>query len=359
MQIALASLNKGEKMLKILLIILGIFLICSACFWFVLKHERRTLWAGMTFTASLFSFALLIFIILTDLTDLYSKNHPWLISIFLLILLSILFLIIAFVLFLIGLLIYDGIKIIIKEGNNWHNYLSLGLGLVFIAFLLIYPNFGNLYINDWVTYLYVFILLTSLYFIYIMVMYTFTAWINLINPKHPQLDYVVVLGAGLLHGKEVSPLLAARINRGIEIMNQNPHSKLILSGGQGKDELMPEAVAMANYAEKQGAPADKIIIEDKSQTTAQNIQFSHQLMKKNANFCLVTNSYHVYRALVLAKRQGFSCIGYGAKTKWYFTLNAFIREFIAYLVITKKLQTLIVTIIFTLCMIAAIIDNLL
>lgn len=346
-------------MLQTLLFLLGIFLICLACFWFVIKHERRTLWSGMTLTASLFSFALLVLISLTDLTDLYSKNHPWLISVFLLILLIVLFLIISFILFLIGLLIYDGIKIILKEGNNWHNYLSLGLGLVFIAFLFIYPNFGHFYINDWVTYIYVFILLTSLYFIYIMVMYTFTAWINLINPKNPHLDYIVVLGAGLLHGKDVSPLLAARINRGIEIMKKNPGSKLILSGGQGKDELLPEAVAMANYAKKQGVASDKLIIEDKSQTTAQNIKYSHQLMKANAKFCLVTNSYHVYRALVLAKRQGLDCIGYGAKTKWYFTLNAFIREFIAYVVITKKLQIVIVAIIFIMCSVAAFIDNLL
>ena len=65
-------------------------------------------------------------------------------------------------------------------------------------------------------------------------------------------------------------------------------------------------------------------------------------MKPNSTFCIVTNSYHVYRALVLAKRQGLQCIGYGAKTKWYFTLNAFIREFIAYLVITKKMQCSII-----------------
>lgn len=95
---------------------------------------------------------------------------------------------------------------------------------------------------------------------------------------------------------------------------------------------------MAAYAEEGGIPKADIIIEDQSKTTNENLKFSHKLMKPNARFCLVTNSYHVYRALVLAKRQGLQCIGYGAKTKWYFTLNAFIREFIAYLVITKKLQ---------------------
>ncbi|TSO26693.1 YdcF family protein [Lactobacillus sp. LL6] len=346
-------------MLKVLLIILGIFLICFASFIYVLVHERRTLWAGMTFTASLFTFALLILISLMDLTDIYSKNHPWLISVFLLILILALAIIVGTVLVLIGMLIFNGIKIILKEGNHWTNYLSLGLGILFILILFIYPNFGHFYVNDWVTYVYAFILLTTLYFIYIMIMYTFTAWINLVNPKNTDLNYIVVLGAVLLNGSEVSPLLGARIKRGIEIMKKNPGSKLIMSGGQGNNESIPEGVAMAKFAEKLGVPKNKIIIEDKSKTTYENIMFSHKLMGPNSKFCLVTNSYHVYRALVLAKNQGFKCIGYGAKTKWYFTLNAFIREFIAYVVITKRLQASIVGIIFILCSLAAIIDNVL
>ena len=174
-----------------------------------------------------------------------------------------------------------------------------------------------------------------------MVMYTLTSWLNLININTKKLNYVVVLGAGLL-GKKVTLLLASRINRGIEIYHKNPDSKLIMSGGQGPDEEIPESHAMAAYAEEHGVPKSDIIIEDRSKTTNQNLKFSHQLMKPDSTFCIVTNSYHVYRALVLAKRQGLQCIGYGAKTKWYFTLNAFIREFIAYLVITKKMQCSII-----------------
>ena len=111
-----------------------------------------------------------------------------------------------------------------------------------------------------------------------------------------------------------------------------------MSGGQGPGEEIPEAVAMAKYAEEKGIPKQDIIVEDKSKTTRENLIFSHRLMKPDSRFAIVTNSYHVYRALVLAKRLGLQCIGYGAKTKWYFTLNAFVREFIAYLTITWRLQ---------------------
>ena len=58
-------------------------------------------------------------------------------------------------------------------------------------------------------------------------MYTLTSWINLVNIKTKKLDYVVVLGAGLM-GKRVTPLLAARINRGIEVYRRNPGSKIIM-----------------------------------------------------------------------------------------------------------------------------------
>ncbi|URW70950.1 YdcF family protein [Lactobacillus kefiranofaciens subsp. kefirgranum] len=152
---------------------------------------------------------------------------------------------------------------------------------------------------------------------------------------------VIFLYDGIM-GKKVTPLLAARISRGIEIYQENPGSKLIMSGGRGPGEDIPEAEAMAAYAEKLGIPKADIIIENKSRTTKENLQFLHKLMAPNSKFCLVTSSYHVYRALVLAKHQGLKCIGYGAKTKLYFTLNAFVREFIAYLVITKRMQMTVI-----------------
>lgn len=215
------------------------------------------------------------------------------------------------------------------------------MAFVILFLIFAYPSFGRFTSEAWFRFIYLFLSLSIFYLIFIMMMYTLTSWLNLINIRQKPLDYVVVLGAGLI-GKKVTPLLASRINRGIQIYRRNPRSKLILSGGQGSDEEIPESHAMAKYAEEQGVPKSDIIIEDKSKTTNENLRFSHNLMKPNSTFCLVTSSYHVYRALVLAKRQGLQCVGYGAKTKWYFTLNAFIREFIAYIVITKRLQLTVI-----------------
>ena len=65
--------------------------------------------------------------------------------------------------------------------------------------------------------------------------------------------------------------------------------------------------------------------------------FSKELIdNENAKIVIVTTAYHVFRALILAKQQGIKCVGFGAKTKWYFTLNALIREFAGYLRLTWK-----------------------
>ena len=186
-------------MLQILGILSLIFLLTLGSFLYVLFHERRTLWAGMTFTATLAMLAILSIILLMNLADKYSTQHQWLLNFFIWGLLGILLFIVIFVFVIIAMLIYNGIKLIYKEGNHWTNYLSLGLGIFLILFLFIYPNFSHFYINDWITYLYIFLILVTLYFLYIMVMYVFTAWVNLINHKTHNLDYVVVLGSGLLN----------------------------------------------------------------------------------------------------------------------------------------------------------------
>ena len=108
------------------------------------------------------------------------------------------------------------------------------------------------------------------------------------------------------------------------------------SGGQGQDEVIPEALAMKNYLLEQGIKEEQILVEDGSQNTYENILFSGNVIKKktqksiqDVQIAYSTTNYHVYRAGVIANRQGVSMEGIGAKTKTYFWINAFIREYIA------------------------------
>lgn len=182
------------------------------------------------------------------------------------------------------------------------------------------------------------------YAIIISMLYTTSSFVNLVNLFPGKLDYVVVLGAGLI-GDKVTPLLASRIEKGIAIYKKHPGSKLIMSGGQGPDELLAEGQAMANYALEQGIPAEDIVIENQSTNTEENLKFSYALMKPGGRFALVTNYYHVFRALLLARQLKIKCIGYGAKTRFYFSLNAFIREFVGYVVMSRKAHLVVIGIV--------------
>src|SRR5699024_1590333 len=97
-------------------------------------------------------------------------------------------------------------------------------------------------------------------------------------------DYIIVLGSGLI-GDRVPPLLASRIDKGIALFHtfHTPEHpvKLIFTGGQGKDELLPEGVAMARHAREKGIDEAHMIIDDKAVNTCENLLFSKQLIDQD------------------------------------------------------------------------------
>ncbi|WP_303974933.1 YdcF family protein [Streptococcus merionis] len=239
--------------------------------------------------------------------------------------------------------LYKSFQLLHREGRRWSNFLSLGLGLVGISLLFSYSFLGLYAVienNYWLFWPYLIFTLLVLYLLAQLVFFTTAAILNNLPIRTKNLDYVVILGAGLINGKKVTPLLASRINKGIKIYRRNPKSKLILSGGQGPDERISEAEAMQRYAISQGVPEEDILLETQSKSTQENIRFSRALVAKEDRIAIVTNYYHLFRALTLARKEKISCIGYGAKTKFYFSLNAFVREFVGYLVQTKIWQIL-------------------
>ena len=111
------------------------------------------------------------------------------------------------------------------------------------------------------------------------------------------------------------------------------------SGGKGNNEIIAEGVAIKNYLLKQGISKDEIIVEDKSKNTYENIKFSSELIKKhnnNPNIAFSTTNFHVFRAGIIATKQNLLIEGIGSKTKAYFFINAFVREFIATLYSEKR-----------------------
>lgn len=154
-------------------------------------------------------------------------------------------------------------------------------------------------------------------------------------PKRCDYDYIVVHGAGLA-GVEPTPLLAGRLDKGVELWNAgNQRAVIIVSGGQGVDEAVSEAEAMRTYLiECRAVPADAIIEENASTTTMENLSNSKALMDARSGVdtyraAVVTSDYHVFRTAEYAHKIGLVADGVGSKTARYFWPTAFIREFIA------------------------------
>lgn len=328
----------------------AVFMVFLVLFLFVLYKDRRNLFLGIFFIATMLSLAIyLMFIVFR-----YANDYGWVYLIGIICLMIALFIITILPFIVVFMFFYNSFMIIRREGFRITNLLSLGTIIFLIGYVIWWPSLGKYtYDHYFLNSLYVYLGLVVLYFICIGASYLVASTLNFINLLPRKLDYVVVLGAGLI-GERVTPLLASRIRKGIKVYKKHPGSKLIMSGGQGPDEVVSEAFAMKNYALEQGVKEEDIIMEDKSTNTEENIKFSKRLMNVDSRFAIVTNYYHVYRALVLAKSLGLRCIGYGAPTKFYFSLNAFIREFIGYLVHKRKQHAIVIAIL-TIIFVSAVI----
>lgn len=129
-------------------------------------------------------------------------------------------------------------------------------------------------------------------------------------------DYILVLGAHI-YPTRPSAALASRLDTAADLLTQNPTAYLVLCGGQGPDEVMPEAHMMQRYLLERGVPADRLLIEDKSNNTIQNIESAikkfNLLGEKTA---VVTSEFHLARARRLMQQAGLDPHGAPAPTPY-------------------------------------------
>ena len=124
-----------------------------------------------------------------------------------------------------------------------------------------------------------------------------------------------------------------RLDKAYEYLSANPETRCIVTGGQGSNEPFTEASCMADYLVKRGIDSGRIILEDKSTTTAQNLTNSMKLISADNTtntIGILTNDFHMFRAMQIARAQkipnayGISC----GSTKVYLPNNMF-REYFA------------------------------
>ncbi|MBE6661415.1 MAG: YdcF family protein [Ruminococcaceae bacterium] len=154
------------------------------------------------------------------------------------------------------------------------------------------------------------------------------------NVTHDE-DAIIVLGAGI-HGERVSLTLRDRLNAAIACYEQNPDAVIVVSGGQGPQEEISEALAMERYLIEHGIPQGSIIKEDKSTSTAENFAFSKALLNErfgeSYSAVYVTNDFHIFRAGQIARDAGLSNMNHAhSDTVWYLVVPSCLRECVAVL----------------------------
>jgi uncharacterized SAM-binding protein YcdF (DUF218 family) len=145
--------------------------------------------------------------------------------------------------------------------------------------------------------------------------------------------YIVVLGAGL-RGRQVSPLLARRLDKAAaEFRRQGGTGIIVPSGGRGDDEERTEASAMTDYLRTEhGVPVAQILPEDRARTTRENLTFSRALFTApDARAVVVTSGFHVLRAAMLTRELRMRARVVGCRTAGYYLPSAYLREFAALL----------------------------
>lgn len=143
------------------------------------------------------------------------------------------------------------------------------------------------------------------------------------------LDYIIVLGAQV-YKDGPSPVLQYRLDRAIEYLEENPDTYCILSGGEGANEPFPEAQGMADYMIRQGISEIRLVQETESMTTEENIRNSMKYVREGASVGIVTNDFHMFRALQIAHKQGVNdACGISAGSMKLYLANNMLREFFA------------------------------
>ena len=139
---------------------------------------------------------------------------------------------------------------------------------------------------------------------------------------------VIVLGCRV-YGEQPSLMLKERLDAAYEYLVTNPGAVCILSGGQGQGENISEAECMYRYLLGRGISSDRLMKEDKSTSTRENLAFSKTIIEEQGlcgNIAIVTNEFHQYRAGEIAKDLGMNHGAVNGKTAWWLFPTYYVRE---------------------------------
>ena len=128
------------------------------------------------------------------------------------------------------------------------------------------------------------------------------------------IDCIVVLGAGIW-GDKPSPMLEDRLLQAIDLYQNNVSSKIIMSGNHGKQDY-DEVNTMKNFAIDKGVPSESIFMDHAGFSSYESIYRAKEIFGAK-KIVIVTQKYHLYRALYIANQLGIEAYGVGADPRQY------------------------------------------
>ena len=215
---------------------------------------------------------------------------------------------------------------------NLGNIAGVGISVILLAVTLGFPKFSQLVRKLWAgAGGKVFILAVCLVILICagFAVFCTVKMLGAVSKEQEKPSAVVVLGCQV-RGERPSKMLRRRLDAAIGYLNDNPDIPVIVSGGQGWDDATSEALCMKNYLTEQGISDDRIIMEDKSTSTDENLQFSFDILDEmglSRDIVLVTDGYHQYRAQLIADKHGAGDVSsVSAPTEFRFIPTYWVRE---------------------------------
>lgn len=216
----------------------------------------------------------------------------------------------------------------IHSSFSWF-WLLAGVGLFLMAIAIYYIKNHDIQLSRQVRFLGGGIILLGMT-VFLLVEGTIVMYAN--QEPETKVDYLIVLGAQV-RGSHITKSLKERLDTAVEYLKDNENTKVIVSGGQGPGEDLTEAEAMMKYLMENGIDQSRVIKEERSTNTKENIEFSKMLITdEGASVAIVTNGFHMFRAVSIAKKQGIKNVqGLSAKSDPILFLNYYVREGLAVL----------------------------
>ena len=203
-----------------------------------------------------------------------------------------------------------------KKSHQWGLPLLVG---VYLMCLLLFSQWSLWWLSaPWL----------MLYFVWQFCRFIVSSVVYGYQSKAPTRGPLVVLGGGLAEGYRVGNIVDKRIQAAVtDANNMSEYPMIVFSGGQGEDQLISEAEAMRDWSvSRYDVPFEKTQLEKRSRNTYQNLKYTSQLLSQQP-FTFYTSGYHVFRGVLLAKKQNIDAQGRGGFVPLVYRIPAFFREF--------------------------------